>query len=135
MNYPILNISEASWAGRDPSDFILFDNFVFTKDESFYENYLVGKIFCDCNGELFEFEKRILPKERWRYLLGFLPGVFKVELIFGPTMRKRIKLDELKNYLVNRIGELENSEFNIKWIEFIKNGKSFDELIAGSLSD
>ena len=131
MNFPLINISEPTW-NDDKLDIvalIVFDPYAYTERPSFYDRYMVGKSFCDCNGEIFIYKKRILPESWWRKTFKFLPNVYKVKLIFEST-GKTISVDELRNYLIERIAGLPESQFNKKWIDDLKAANTHEDIIC-----
>lgn len=132
MKFPLLNISETNWNDEDTIEYILFDEFIYTDKETIYERYLKNKLFCDCNGEIFIVKDKIPPVAWWRKTFRFLPNTYKVKLIFEKT-EKKISVDELKNYMIERVNELSEDEFRSKWINYLKQAKSHKELIDGQI--
>lgn len=132
MKFPIINISEAHWSSPELLEYVLFDEFIYTDNASVFEKYLQSKAFCDCNGEIYYVKSKALPFERWRKFFRFFPNVYRVKLNFEQTA-KRISLEDLKAYLLERVGELEEDEFRNRWMLQLKAATSYEELINGEV--
>lgn len=133
MKFPLQNISKSNLRDEDPLNYILFDQFIYTDSEIFHNEYLKNQSFCDCLGDIYTIKNISLPTEWWRKAFKFLPNVYKVELIFQIT-GKRIKVDELKDYMIERIREMSRTDrFNIKWINYIRNAKTHKEIIDSNI--
>ncbi|MBJ2176526.1 hypothetical protein JBL43_19920 [Aureibaculum sp. A20] len=130
MEFPILNISTEKWDEENLTDYIAFDKFIYTDKDSIFEELYKDKLFCDCNGKIFKAIKKAEMTEKWRNWLRFIPNIWKREVIFEPT-NENLTVDELRNYLLNRISELRPTEFRVKWNKEITNAKTHLELIHG----
>lgn len=113
MKYPALNISEKSWKGRELEldTFVLFDEFNYNKNTKFFEKYFLNKKICDSNGKIYKIKGRKLPTSVWRRFFSFLPNVFKCEYIME-QVNEELTLESLRNYLLERISDLEQNEFS-----------------------
>ena len=132
MKFPLLNISEPSWNDEDVIEFILFDEFIYTNNETTFTRYLKDKLFCDCRGDIFIVKDKVPPIAWWRKAFKFLPNTYKVKLIFQKTGEK-ISVTELKNYMIERVNGLSEDEFRSEWINYLKQAKSHEELIDGQM--
>lgn len=130
MKYPALIISEKSWKGKELEldAFVLFDEFNYNNNVKTFEKYFLNKKVCDSNGEIYMIKGRKLPINIWRRFFSFLPNVFKCEYITERTNEK-LTIDELRNYLLERISDLEDHDFNIEWQANIRKAKTHTELI------
>jgi len=133
MHFPLLNISEISWTDNDLEAYLLVDEFIYTDNKVFWNTFIRDKAFCDCKGNLYVVSKQTPPTSWWRSFFKWLPNVYKIQLTFKNT-RKRMELEELRQYLLARIHDLSDSEFRTNWIQFVRQAKSHEELIAGSSS-
>ena len=70
------------------------------------------------------------PKSIFRKLFFFLPNIYKVELIFEAT-NEYITLDDLRDFMIERIKTLGYGKFEVKWILELQKAKSYEELILG----
>ena len=130
MTFPILNISSEKWKNEDLMDYIVFDEFIYTNKDSIFNELYKDKLFCDCNGRVFKAIKKAELTQKWRNWFRFIPNVWKREVIFEP-IHKKLSVDELRNYLLERVSELENNELSFKWKAELKNAKTYSELING----
>jgi hypothetical protein len=130
MKFPLINISETIWKSEDAMEYVLYDEFFYSGDQFVFERYVYNKLFCDCNGVIFKVVGRVPPSEWWRKALSFLPNVYKEKLTFIKTDRT-MGLDELKDYLIQRVNDLSDNKFKWKWIELLQKSKSYEELING----
>ena len=130
MTYPIINISIEKWNDEDLMDYITFDKFIYTNKDSIFNKLYRDKLFCDCNGQVFKAIKKAELTQKWRNWLRFIPNVWKREIIFEKT-NKNLTVDELKNYILARISELNKTDYRKKWIADIENAKTHSELING----
>ena len=130
MKYPALNISEKSWKGKDLElvAFYLFDEFNYNNNVKTFQKYFLNKKFCDSNGEIYKISGRILPLQTWRRIFSFLPNVFKCQYTTEGTNEK-LTLEEFRNYLLERISDLEEDDLNREWKAKVLKAKTYEELI------
>ena len=132
MKFPVINISEKKW-NKDSGvlDYILFDKFIYTdKDNIFFELYQ-GKSFCDGDGIVYRAIKKEDKTKIWRQWFKFIPNVWRKEIIFKKT-GEILTVEDLRQYLLNRISDLPKTDFREEWITDIKNAKNQSELINGT---
>lgn len=130
IEFPIIRINSHTWQDGEES-IPLFDEFIYTSSKEIFDEFYLNKEFADCKGEVYKIIDRVLPTSFWRNLLRFLPGVYKVKLIFRKA-NKRLELEELKRDLIQGIMRFETTdsdEFTKKWIIQIKNSKNIREII------
>jgi hypothetical protein len=130
MTFPILNITAKKWNEDNLIDCVVFDEYIYTNKESVFNELYKNKIFCDCNGKIYKVVKKAELKEKWRNWLRFIPNIWKREIIFQPT-GENWTVDELRNYLLERISELKSDKHTEKWKAQIKTAKNYTELIYG----
>jgi len=87
-------------------------------------------LFCDSHGKIFKITGKKQPKSIFRKLFFFLPNIYKVELIFEAT-NEYITLDDLRDFMIERIKTLGYGKFEVKWILELQKAKSYEELILG----
>lgn len=132
IDYPIIRINSHTWLDEEEA-IPLFDGFIYTAKKGIFIDYYLNKEFADCKGEIYKVIDRIPPTSFWRNLLRFLPGVYKMKLIFRKTDR-RIELEELKNDIIQgilRFDTADTKEITEKWIEEIKNSENIKEVLSG----
>ncbi|MEM6803665.1 MAG: hypothetical protein AAF696_19835 [Bacteroidota bacterium] len=124
MKFPAINISEEVWEGEYLVCYLLSNHFINTGSR-YFEKFLEGKEFCDCQGDIYKaVAVKILPKTWKRFLPAFF-GLTQSEVLFRKTSR-RMKLEELRVYLLEKIRPFEDE----KWEERIRSAKSFEELMS-----
>jgi hypothetical protein len=129
MKFPILNISDKKW--KDDEDITVywqFDEYWYSPNEDILRTYLYGKTFCDCHGNLFVATQIIPPTSFLRNTIKFLPMVYKCEIVFKP-LNEQMPLEDLRQFMFDRISELGQDNFTNKWKEQIKNAKNHSEII------
>ncbi|RXG29662.1 hypothetical protein [Leeuwenhoekiella palythoae] len=130
MTFPLLNITPECWTYENLIDCVIFDEFIYTDKDSVFMELYKDKLFCDCNGKIFKAVKKAELTEKWRNWLKFIPNIWKREIIFQPT-GENWTVEELRNYLLNRVSELKTNEQTEKWKTQLKKAKNHSELIYG----
>ena len=130
MTFPLLNITPECWTYENLIDYVIFDEFIYTDKDSVFMELYKDKLFCDCNGKIFKAVKKAELTEKWRNWLKFIPNIWKREIIFQPT-GENWTVEELRNYLLNRVSELKTNEQTEKWKSQLKKAKNHSELIYG----
>ncbi len=130
MKYPAFNISEKSWKGKELEldAYFLFNEFNYNNKTKTFEKYFLNKKVCDSNGKVYRIKGRKLPNSIWRRIFSFLPNVFKCEYI-TERINEELTLDNLRNYLLDRISELEENDFSQKWKTDVRKAKTYEELM------
>ena len=131
MKYPALSISEKSWREKELEldAFVFFDEFNYNKNIKTFEKYFLNKKICDSKGEIYRITGRKLPDNVWRRFFSFLPNVYKCEYITERTNEKWT-LENLRNYLLERISDLEQDDFSQEWKTDVWKAKTYEELIT-----
>ncbi|WP_299685701.1 hypothetical protein [uncultured Dokdonia sp.] len=130
MNFPILNISHDRWYDDDIMDYISFDEFIYTRKDAIFNELYKDQLFCDCDGVIFKAIKKAEMTQKWRNWLWFIPNVWKTEILFEPT-HKKLTVDELRSYLLDRLAELTMDKELKKWEMNIRRATNHFELIYG----
>ena len=130
MKYPALNISEKSWKGKELEldAFVFFDELNYNINTKTFEKYFLNKKICDSSGKIYKIIGRTLPNSIWRRFFSFLPNAYKCEYITKQTNEK-LTLEELRNYLLKRISDLEQDNFSRKWKTDVRKAITYEELI------
>lgn len=134
MHFPLLNVSEKKWKDEDLMDYLLIDEYIYTDSKTFWDTFIHNKLFCDCKGQLYVIDGKELPNSWWRKVFKWLPNVYKIKLRFKNT-GKQLSLEELRKYLLARIHDLSDYEGREKWIQFIQQANSYEQLIGGQMDD
>jgi len=132
INYPITKINSENWIDEEDL-FPLFSGYIYTSKEIIFNDYFRNKEFVDCKGDVYKITDRILPTNFWRNFLKFLPGVYRVKLVFKKT-NKSIELDELKKDLIAGIRRFDSDAVrkeSKEWIMEVENAKSIREILSG----
>ena len=131
MKYPAVNITEKSWKGKELEleAFVFFDEFNYNNNIRTFEKYFLNKKICDSNGKIYRIKGRKLPDNIWRRIFSFLPNVFKCEYITERT-NEELTLENLRNYLLERISDLEQDEITRKWKKDVQKANTYEELIT-----
>ena len=66
--------------------------------------------------------------ESWRNWLRFIPNVWKTKIIFQNT-NKEMDIEQLRNYLLERISDLAQDDFTREWKADVRKAKTHAELI------
>lgn len=131
MNFPLINISVKKWhKDADVLEFILFDKFIYTDKDCVFEELYKWKSFCDGDGFVYKAIKKEEQIEKWRNWLRFIPNVWRKEIIFKKTGEK-LTVEELRQYLLDRVSDLSKTDFRDEWINELRIAKTHFELING----
>ena len=129
----MLNITDKDWGQEtDLSVFVLFDEFIYNYSDDLYDRYYKDKIFCDSLGELYQVTGKVFPTAAWRKLLRFIPNVYKIKFELK-KMNRQMELEDLRRFMLARINELEQTDFDKKWLAFIKQAPNHYEIIGGEV--
>lgn len=130
MKFPAANISLKEW---DPNEdyllYVLMDPFFCRTGDEFYREYYHNQKYVDSNGEIFKVVDKRPPESMLRNIFRFLPGVYKVELIFTNTGEK-MDLKDVRDFMLKQISKLK-ADYVTEWISQIKNSKSIQEVLGG----
>lgn len=132
MRFPLINISEEKWNAEELIEYFDFDGYFYSSNTELYKRYIEGKEYCDCNGDVYQVVDKIPPKQWWRRVFRFIPDFYREKLIFKKT-GKRLELDELRKYVSERVRDLSEDDFTRKWIFYLKNAASYEEVINGKM--
>ena len=130
MTFPMINIQESDWDPLNYDEPILYNEFYYSTDIELFNHQLLNKIYCDTNGDLHKITHLLKPTSFWRNTLKFLPGVYKCTLKFR-KMGKKMPLEDLKQFILERIKSFGKNGFQLKWIIMIENAKTYVEIIDG----
>ncbi len=123
----MLCVSESTWGDEEPLEFMDFDGFIYSSREDIFKHFCFQKTFCDCEGNLFKVVGKIPPTEWWRKAFRFLPNVYREKLMYEPA--GTMDVESLKRYLIDRVQELEQSEYLDEWLEAIKVATTHQAII------
>jgi len=130
MIFPAANVSLKEWhPEEDYLLYVLMDPYYCKTGDEFYREYYHNQKYVDSNGEVFKVIDKRPPKSIIRNIFRFLPGVYKVELIFSNT-GERMELDEVRDFMVKQVSKLKDDYVN-EWINQIKNSNSIKEVLGG----
>jgi hypothetical protein len=134
MEFPLIKIHSKDYL--DEEELIpLFDEYIYSSKEKVFHDYYFNKEFADCKGNIYKVVDKRLPTSFWRGFLRFLPGVYKVKLIFRST-NKQIELEELKEDLIagiRRFDTQDTVEITEKWIKEIKSSNSIKAILTAEM--
>ena len=116
------------WVDESITDLALFSNFIYTDDDNYFNTHLKNNKFCDCNGIIYIIKDKISPTQLWRKFLKFIPGVFKVTLLFEKT-DESITFKQFKVFFLTKHNVIQNKDILSKyWFDLVKNSESFEDL-------
>jgi len=128
MIFPAINISTTKWIEDDLMEYVIYDNFIYTNEESLFYKFYENQFFCDGNGKIFKAVRKSETIKTWRKWLRFIPNIWKIEIIYENT-NKELSIEQLRNFLLTRVSDLNQNEFIKEWKIDIKNAKTYMELI------
>ena len=128
IKFPIANVSSKNW-DSDEDVYILFDEYIYSKDEVFFKKDFLNNAYVDSNGEVFKITDRILPN-RVRQILSFLPNFCKVELIFTET-GENMTIEAIRSHIIRQVEKLEKNEITTQWIKNVRNASTIEHVISG----
>ncbi|MXS70465.1 hypothetical protein GSF70_04470 [Flavobacteriaceae bacterium W22] len=131
MNFPIINISAEKWDAEYLLEYIIFDEFIYSDNESIFNQFYRNQHFIDCDGNIFIPVGKYELQGKWRHWLRFIPNVWKREIIFQST-GKSWSVEKLRKYLIDRVSELEKDKHSEKWLSDLRAAKNHSELINGN---
>ena len=130
MEFPLLNISKKNWSENDLLDHVIFEPFIYSDNQKFIKNYLINNSFCDCNGNVYKVRELNRPKQYWRHLLKFIPGIYKVEVVFYQTT-EIISLADLKDFVISRLKSINTNGLYNNWIKEVSDAKRIKDILHG----
>jgi len=128
MTFPAIDISTKKWNYEDILEYIIYDEYIYTNKESVFLKYYKNRLFCDGKGKIYKAIRKAEMTENWRNWLRFIPNVWKTKIIFQYT-NEEMDLELLRNYLLDRISDLEKDDFTREWKNDVKKAKSHSEII------
>jgi hypothetical protein len=130
MKFPTANVSLKEWnPNEDYLLYVLMDPYYCIASNEFYRKYYHNQRYVDSNGDIFMATDKKLPKSIFRNIFRFIPGVYKVELIFTSTGEK-MELEEVREFLLKQVNKLKGDNVS-EWINQIKKSKSIQEVLGG----
>ncbi|WP_409417852.1 hypothetical protein [Flavobacterium sp. PS2] len=126
IDFPVLDISINEWNNENISEIIFYDIYFTNKSYELFKELRLNHKIIDSKGDIFKIIR--LEKKEKRFVNFFVKP--KQEMIFE-LLDETTHLNDLKNFMLNRINNLEVNEYKFKWIENIKKAKNFKELIGG----
>ncbi|MTH16055.1 hypothetical protein [Flavobacterium sp. LC2016-01] len=127
INFPVLNISINELNLENVSEIIFYDIYFYSNSYDLFEKLRLNHKIVDSKGNIFKIVK--LQKKERNWMSFFKQS--KHEMIFE-LLEEKIDLDDLKDFMLEKMANLEENEYKLKWIENIKKAKNFDELIRGA---
>ncbi len=131
IEFPIIQINSTTW--KTPLEGMpIYKDYIDTADIQYFNRRFYRKTYIDCEGKVYNIIDRVVPEASWRFKLRFIPGMYRVKLIFEASTRT-ISLDELKTDLLEGIERFnpEPSRIAQRSIKEIENALSFREIITG----
>ena len=128
MKFPIFNLSQYRWVNESIIDFALFNKFIFTDDDDYFNNWLKNIKFCDCDGTIFVIKDKMTPTQLWRKFFRFIPGIYEVTLQFEKT-DESITFEEFKVFFLTKHDVIQHKDILTKyWMDLVKKTESFEDL-------
>ena len=128
MKFPLFNMSPYRWVDESIIDLALFSKFIYTNDDNYFNTCLRNNKFCDCNGIIYIIKGKTSPTQPWRKFLRFIPGIFKVTLLFEKT-NESITFNEFKVFFITKHSAIQNKDILTKhWFNLVKSSESFGDL-------
>ncbi len=127
INFPVLDISINEWNLQNVSEIIFYDIYFYSNSYDLFEKLRLNHKIVDSKGNVFKIVK--LQKKERNWMSFFKQS--KHEMIFE-LLDEKIDLDDLKDFMLKKMNNLELNEYKLKWIESIKKAKKFNELIRGA---
>lgn len=128
MIFPALNISVKKWLSDDVAEYVIYDDYIYTSNESEFTKFYKNQLYCDGEGDIYKVVEKAEMKESWRNWFRFLPNVWKTKIVFE-NVNQRMDLEVLRNYLLERISDLEQNDFTKEWKSDIVKAKNHATLI------
>jgi len=128
MKFPLINITEEDWSFKDWLENIDFDGYFYTRDPVLFEKYAFRKRYCDCTGNMYEVVGKT-PPTGWRNYLRFLPYVYREKIEYLQT-DKRMELSELRNYMVQKVEQLQDNPFQTEMISSLQAATTYEDIMT-----
>ncbi len=126
IEFPVLDISIREWNIENISEIIFYDIYFHNDSYELFEKLRLNHKVVDSNGNIFKIINIQREKRNWKTL--FLKSRQKMTF---ELLDDSINIQDLKEFVLNKINSLEVNEYKFKWIENIKKAKNFKELITG----
>ena len=127
IEFPVLDISFDEWNLKNISDIIFYDRFFYSNSYKIFSEMRLNHKIVDSEGNIYRVIKIQFVKRTWRSF--FL--VSKHEMIFEILQDSPINFQDFKEFVLNKMDDLESNDFKFKWIESVMKSNNFKELIRG----
>lgn len=124
--FPIVQIDVHHWNLEIMIELFLFNEFYYSRDNKFYNDYFNEKRFLDSNGRIFLAKEKTKTKDFWSKI-----GIRKKYRITFEETGEKWSFDETKNFLVSKISELSLEEGRNEWIKSLEMAQTIKHLIEG----
>ncbi len=125
IKYPVLNISVLEWNYEIANELIFENDIYHSNDKIFFDTYIQGHKYVDCNGDVYKVIGRVPVKNLWKCF--FLMHKYKV--LFEKSDVK-ISMEELRNLMVERVNRLDwKNDIKHEWIGRLKQAKTIKQLL------
>lgn len=125
IEFPVLDISIKEWNIENISEIIFYDIYFHNNSYELFEKLRLNHKVVDSKGIFFRIINIQSEKRNWKTF--FFKS--KQKMIFELS-DDSISIQDLKDFVLNKINNLEGNEYKFKWIENIKKAKNFKELIT-----
>lgn len=125
----MINISSETWEKEENFEsLVLWDAYVYTRNQEYISNCIADKTFCDCKGNFYKAFDVVAPTSFWRKALSFLPNIYKTEIKLKRT-GDAMSVDELREFMLERLRAFPPDDFYNKIKSDLKDSDSFIKLI------
>lgn len=124
MEFPMIQIDLRKWNLEIISELLLFDTYYYSRDNKFYDHYILNKTFLSSNGILYKARQKRQEKIFFS-LLGIRP---KYRICFEKT-DICWTFDQAKEFFIDRITSITEEAAKENWLKAIDSATNIRELI------
>ncbi len=126
IKFPTLNLTIKNWNSEDINEVLLFDEYFYNKSNNIFDKYCKNHIIVDSDGNTY----KVIGVEKLKFWQNLFPFFIKRKMYFEERKEKK-SLNELREYILEKIYSLPDNSYKKEWIQNLKNAQSYKSLILG----
>jgi len=126
IEFPLVDISVTSWRGEIINEVFLYDEYFYNRSNAIFQEFQLNHKIVDSNGDVYV----IVGVEELKGLKQWIP-FFRKRKMEVIKSGEKMSLDELRDFVLQKVEELDDNDSKQEWIQNIKQAKTFKQLIHG----
>lgn len=126
IEFPAIDISLTSWRGEIINEVFLYDEYFYNRSNSVFQEFQMNHKIVDSKGNIYV----IVGVEELKGLKQWIP-FFRKRKMQLERSNEKMNLEELRDFILKKIKELDDSDYKKEWAQNVKRGITFKQLING----